>query len=769
MQRRFGRRLGWQVIENLLGRMRVAASRRKQRSAPIEPLEGRMLLSATWFVAPWGSDSAAGSLAQPLRTIQRAASVANSGDTVAIRGGIYRETVTPARNGITFEAYNGENVTVSGADVVANWAGYSANVYRAPMSWDLGEGNNQVFVDGRMINEARWPNTSSDVSHPTVETAPSISATWSSATISDPHLSGGWVGAGIHILAGEGWYAQSGVVTASGPGWLTFNYTADNSYLIPRGGNGYYLYGKFQALDSAGEWYRDPSGQLYLWAPGNPNPASHVIEAKHRQFAFDLSGRSGITLEAINIFAATIKADSGSSNTVLDHLHALYLSQFVWQPIGWDQPTDSGIELNGANSILENSTIGYSSGDGVYVGGNNVRVSNSVIHDTAYNAGDSSPVRVYGTNASVDHNFIYNAGRCGIASHGWAARVDYNVIHDVMLQTADGGGIYSIHQNGAGSEFAFNTIYNIHDSIASPHPTWFIDNGIFLDDYCFNFSIHDNQIWNTDAAVKLNYSSRGNKVYNNVLAGWMASVTGNGRGDWGGTAINNNTLYGPILQPGGGVAMYANAFSGGAPRIALPPTPAPDVLPSYGRAQAGASGSSSTGSASGTVPADAANPAPISAFGTVVAASFTSISQGTSNADGSVALPPGASISFGQLDFGAGARVLQMELLAAAGSRGLRVEFRLDTPTGQLLAALSPRGRKPHLQSARVRGKVNGVHAVYILVTGKAGQAQLGTFSFIAISRARHATNGKPSHRTGRSKARRAATTHPSIVSRRRK
>ena len=114
---------------------------------------------------------------------------------------------------------------------------------------------------------------------------------------------------------------------------------------------------------------------------------------KRRQFAFDLSGDSHITLQGINIFAATIQTDAGSSNLMIDHMHASYLSQFTHQDKGWMQPWDSGVELNGANSTVQNSTIAFSSGDGIYVNSSNDLVQNNVIHDVAYNDGDSAAVR----------------------------------------------------------------------------------------------------------------------------------------------------------------------------------------------------------------------------------------------------------------------------------------------------------------------------------------------------------------------------------------
>jgi hypothetical protein len=87
------------------------------------------VLPVSYFVSPSGSDSSPGTIDQPFLTIQKAATVAAAGDTVFIRAGVYRETVTPKNSGapdapITFMPYNDESVTVSGADVIdpASWS-----------------------------------------------------------------------------------------------------------------------------------------------------------------------------------------------------------------------------------------------------------------------------------------------------------------------------------------------------------------------------------------------------------------------------------------------------------------------------------------------------------------------------------------------------------------------------------------------------------------------------------------------------------------------
>ena len=75
--------------------------------------------AASYVVAPDGSDLASGTLEAPWRTLQHAADTAAAGDTVWVRGGVYRESVTLTRSGradapIVFAAYADEGPVIDG-------------------------------------------------------------------------------------------------------------------------------------------------------------------------------------------------------------------------------------------------------------------------------------------------------------------------------------------------------------------------------------------------------------------------------------------------------------------------------------------------------------------------------------------------------------------------------------------------------------------------------------------------------------------------------
>ena len=80
----------------------------------------------TYYVAKNGSDKNPGTEEKPFLTINKAAQLADAGDTVIIGEGVYREYVNPARGGlsedsrITYKAKDGEQVWIKGSDELTN-------------------------------------------------------------------------------------------------------------------------------------------------------------------------------------------------------------------------------------------------------------------------------------------------------------------------------------------------------------------------------------------------------------------------------------------------------------------------------------------------------------------------------------------------------------------------------------------------------------------------------------------------------------------------
>jgi hypothetical protein len=93
----------------------------------------------TLVVATDGDDAAAGTLADPLATVQRAVDLAGPGDVIAVRGGTYAlddDNITITTSGtesdpITLTSYEGERVVIDGQDLPASSTPVGGSVPRA--------------------------------------------------------------------------------------------------------------------------------------------------------------------------------------------------------------------------------------------------------------------------------------------------------------------------------------------------------------------------------------------------------------------------------------------------------------------------------------------------------------------------------------------------------------------------------------------------------------------------------------------------------------
>ena len=71
--------------------------------------------------------------AVPLASLAKACAVAESGETIVLRGGVYRETLRPKHDGVTIRAMKGERVTISGTDLIEGWKREADGSWSAPL------------------------------------------------------------------------------------------------------------------------------------------------------------------------------------------------------------------------------------------------------------------------------------------------------------------------------------------------------------------------------------------------------------------------------------------------------------------------------------------------------------------------------------------------------------------------------------------------------------------------------------------------------------
>jgi hypothetical protein len=96
----------------------------------------RVWSGAEYHVAITGSDASPGTQAAPLRTIKRAADLAQPGDTITVHAGLYREHINPPRGGISdsmriiYQAAPGEEVIITGSEPAKGWVKESGDTWK---------------------------------------------------------------------------------------------------------------------------------------------------------------------------------------------------------------------------------------------------------------------------------------------------------------------------------------------------------------------------------------------------------------------------------------------------------------------------------------------------------------------------------------------------------------------------------------------------------------------------------------------------------------
>ena len=175
---------------------------------------------------------------------------------------------------------------------------------------DARAGRNQVFADGQVMIEARFPNRPAPGLEMYVADLSPLWPTFGEFSIPDSAREPGrvtsrllegqpadyWKGAIYYGVHYEGWCGQTGIIESSQPGAIRVGHRtngwwfpgADPGGYQPEEGRGM-IVGHMNALDQPGEWHWQQN-TLYFIPPTGTKPGR--VEAKHRQLAFDLSGAS---------------------------------------------------------------------------------------------------------------------------------------------------------------------------------------------------------------------------------------------------------------------------------------------------------------------------------------------------------------------------------------------------------------------------------------------------------------------------------------------
>lgn len=483
-----------------------------------------------YYVSTKGNNQNPGTIERPFRTIQKCADLMQPGDICLVREGVYRETVRPKKGGIKgdpirYVAYPGEKVTLSGTKIITgNWQKHRGKIYKVKVDRNI----SQLFVDGKMMIEARWPNMRFEQLWERSSWASSDDGSAYKNVVDEALAKTNidWTGAIATLNVAHQFHTWTRKVSKHSKGSDTFEYVGNMGKLsgtIGKPGHWnndyYYLTGKLEALDISTEWYYDEAtSMLYLWSPDGKNPTSHKIEAKVRDHGFLINDLSEIQLIGFHFFASTFQFKN-SVHSLVDDCHLLY-------PTYERELDDDGVSIvtgmSGFYNIIRNSTIGYTPLSGLAMEGAYSTLTNNMIHDVCWNGSLRYPaIRMTAREkpgnkerpSMVKGNTVYNIGSAGIGFRNQAYNIEYNYVHHAGLMSHDVAAIYTSSPATAGSTISYNWVHNCHPEIDQGKN---IGLGIRADDQCMRMSVHHNVVWDVGLdgiIMKGEYHN----VYNNTI------------------------------------------------------------------------------------------------------------------------------------------------------------------------------------------------------------------------------------------------------------
>ena len=530
---------------------------------------------ATYYVSPTGSDSSPGTQAQPFATVQKGANQLLAGDTLILRAGNYHELVTVAHSGsasspITLAAYPGENPTLIGAQPVNGpWTVYSGSIYMA--SWPTEP--MQVFSDGHLLNEARWPNTAIEdlagMTYAIADAGDSTSLT--KADLPPVDLTGAW----IRIMAGQAWVGYDRQVAGDNlaAGELTWNLPVNEmSELIPRRGNKFFVYGKLNLLDAPGEWYWDPNAQmLYVWTQDGASPAGR-IEAGAAAAVLNLSGQSYITVNGLEARGGWLNLQNSTSCTIKNFV--LYAPNWLRAYDGYTVTPEylGGIDVSGSGNLINGGLIEFAGRAGIHLAGSNNTVEQVTIQDQGLNwSNDAGIVSMDGTQNLIQNNTIQRTALAGITM-GSQSKILDNLAESNCLVMEDCGNLNSWEVDGQGTEIAYNLLQGNQARWGA---------AIYLDAGSRGFNLHDNLarqiLWNGANITGVNTIE--NNTFLDVQHQGISFVPGATAigADWSAGIAEHNQLGEPfpievaLVQPTSIIPDYAYYTA----YVTLTPSPGP--------------------------------------------------------------------------------------------------------------------------------------------------------------------------------------------------
>lgn len=426
--------------------------------------------------------------------------------------------------------------TLTGAPLVSGWQPHEGKILKTDVSKLLPKGfiPKQLLLDGERQILARYPNF--DAADPLYggwafvadfpETGTPADHLWKRTLYVKEQDIRQWAhpeDVELDIFAQYGWWNFVEPVASLDPLTRKLTLKKDCSYdLHPH--NRYHFQNALKELDAPGEWFYDKhSSMLYFW-PSQPLEGHEVRLPVLDSFVKVKAGAKNITIRGLTFTGChgTALTFDGAEDCLVERCSITQAGAF----------SGSGIGVStGKNVRLSRNHISYTGSNGISLSGGDrktltgpghIAEDNHIHHMGVFNK-NACGIAMNGVDLTAAHNHIHDGPRMGVQMSGNNLIIEYNHLHHLVLETQDGGAIYTGGRDwisSRGSKWRYNLIHDVigcgQEAGGLKHP-WFTF-GLYPDDNSGGLDIIGNIVFRVAHTPIHMHNARDCVVENNIFA-----------------------------------------------------------------------------------------------------------------------------------------------------------------------------------------------------------------------------------------------------------
>ncbi len=278
----------------------------------------------------------------------------------------------------------------------------------------------------------------------------------------------------------------------------------------------YYVFNLLEELDRPGEWYVDRDSNMLYFYP-TESGLNDIVLSVQRKPLIQVSKANHITLDGLTFMYSTGKAVSVDSceDVVLKNLR---ISNMTTEGIGISQGKYCG--LDGCEVFdIGGTCVSVYAGDRKSLTPCHHFVRNCRLHHSGrLQRTQGKCLSFGGVGILVTHNLIHDAPYIAVGYGGNDNRFEYNEVHSAMMESGDGGGLYTGRDWGSQGNMVR---YNYFHHFGKPGVDWQKRQGLNPDYEPLKESV-------MVMGVYLDDCDSGDTVCNNIFyrTGWAAFVGG---------------------------------------------------------------------------------------------------------------------------------------------------------------------------------------------------------------------------------------------------